>query len=159
LTLYHPASARLILGSDRRRLATAPNCLRLALCRIIQSGAQMPPTINPFRLLSEFIVFLLGALLMVLAFSGRVGLPTQPAALIALGAFFVYWGVRAGIKPEPGLRPYESKTRAISLALVGVSILAMVAVRPRLAPLMLGVAGIILVFRGLLGAVFSLRRQ
>ena len=118
----------------------------------------MPPAINPFRLLTEFIVFLLGALLMVLAFSGRVGLPSQPAALIALGAFFVYWGVRAGIKPEPGLRPYESKTRAISLALVGVSILAMLAVPLRLAPLMLGVAGIILVFRGLLGAVFALRR-
>jgi hypothetical protein len=159
LSLYHLAGARLILGIDRRHLATAPNCLRLALCRIIQSGARMPPTINPFRLLSEFIVFLLGALLMVLAFSGRVGLPSQPAALIALGAFFVYWGVRAGIKPEPGLRPYESKTRAISLALVGVSILAMLVVPLRLAPLMLGVAGIILVFRGLLGAVFSLRRE
>jgi hypothetical protein len=29
----------------------------------------------------------------------------------------------------------------------------------RFAPLMLGVAGVILVFRGLLGAVFSLRRS
>jgi hypothetical protein len=63
----------------------------------------MASAINPFRLLSEFIVFLLGALLIVLAFSGRVGLPTRPAALIALGAFFVYWGVRAGIKPELGV--------------------------------------------------------
>ncbi len=119
----------------------------------------MASAINPFRLLSEFIVFLLGALLIMLAFSGRVGLPTRPAALIALGAFFVYWGVRAGIKPEPGLRPYESRTRAISLALVGFSILAMLMVPLRLAPLMLGVAGVILVFRGLLGAVFSLRRS
>jgi hypothetical protein len=129
------------------------------MSRIILSGTQMASAINPFRLLSEFIVFLLGALLIVLAFSGRVGLPTRPAALIALGAFFVYWGVRAGIKPEPGLRPYESRTRAISLALVGFSILAMLMVPLRLAPLMLGVAGVILVFRGLLGAVFSLRRK
>jgi hypothetical protein len=118
----------------------------------------MAPAINPFRLLSEFIVLLLGALLIVLAFSGRAGLPTRPAPLIALGAFLVYWGVRAGIKPEPGLRPYESKTRAISLALVGLSVLAMLLVPSRLAPVMLGAAGMILVFRGLLGAVFSLRR-
>ena len=119
----------------------------------------MAPAINPFRLLSEFIVFLLGGLLIVLAFSGRVELPTRPAALIALGAFFVYWGVRAGIKPEPGLRPYEAKTRAISLALVGLSVLAMLMVPLSLAPVMLGLAGVILVFRGLLGAIYSLRRE
>jgi hypothetical protein len=136
-----------------------PNCQKFALCFIILVGTRVAPAINPFRLLSEFIVFLLGALLIVLAFSGRAGLPTRPAALIALGAFFVYRGVRAGIKPEPGLRPYESKTRAISLALVGFSILAMLMIPLRLAPGMLGAAGMILVIRGLLGAVFSLRRD
>ncbi|HEY0702668.1 MAG TPA: hypothetical protein VGD60_07860, partial [Candidatus Acidoferrales bacterium] len=119
----------------------------------------MAPPINPFRLLSEFIVFMLGALLIVLALSGRVGLPTQPAGLIALGAFLVFWGVRAGIKPEPGLRLYESRIRAASLALVGLAILAIPIVRWRLAPMMLGAAGLILVIRGLLGAVFSLRRN
>ena len=119
----------------------------------------MATTINPFRLLSELIVFLLGALLVLLAISGRVGLPARPAALIALGAFFVYWGVRAGIQPEGGLRPYESRTRAISLSLVGFSILAIPMVPLRLAPVMLGVAGAILVSRGLLGAIFSLRRK
>jgi hypothetical protein len=156
--LYHPAGPRLIRGASASLPPTKANCLRLALCRIILAGARMAPAINPFRLLSEFIVFLLGALLIVLAFSGRAGLPTRPAPLIALGAFLVYWGVRAGIKPEPGLRPYESKTRAISLALVGLSVLAMLLVPSRLAPVMLGAAGMILVLRGLLGAIFSLRR-
>lgn len=158
MRLYHPAGPRLIRGGEHKLPPTKANCLRLALCRIILAGARMAPAINPFRLLSEFIVFLLGALLIVLAFSGRAGLPTRPAPLIALGAFLVYWGVRAGIKPEPGLRPYESKTRAISLALVGLSVLAMLLVPSRLAPVMLGAAGMILVLRGILGAVFSSRR-
>jgi hypothetical protein len=119
----------------------------------------MTAAINPFRLVSEFIVFLLGALLILLAVSGRVGLPARPGALIALGAFFVYWGVRAGIKPEPGLRVYEARTRAASLALVGLSILAIPMLPMRFAGMMLGIAGVVLVLRGLLGAVFSLRRK
>jgi hypothetical protein len=119
----------------------------------------MPPSINPFRLLSEFIVFLLGALLVVLALSGRVRLPTQPAGLIALGALLVFWGVRRAIKPEPGLRLYDSRIRAGSLALVGLALLSIPMIPWRLAPTMLGVAGIILVVRGLLGAIFSLRRS
>jgi hypothetical protein len=119
----------------------------------------MASSINPFRLFSELIVFLLGALLILLAISGRVGLPARPAALIALGAFLVYWGVRAGIKPEQGVRPYESRTRAASLALVGLSILVIPMLPLRFAPTMLGVAGLILVLRGLLGAIFSSRRK
>jgi hypothetical protein len=119
----------------------------------------MPQSINLFRLLSEFIVFLLGALLILLAFSGRIGLPTQPAGLIALGAFLVFWGVRVGVKPEPGLRLYESRVRSASLALVGSSILSIPMLPGRLAPKMLGAAGLILVIRGLLGAISSIRRN
>jgi len=43
-----------------------------------------------FQLLNESIVLLLGALLILLAVSGRVGLPTRPAALIAVGIVFLY---------------------------------------------------------------------
>ena len=93
---------KIIRGGEHKLPPTKANCLRLALCRIILAGARMAPAINPFRLLSEFIVFLLGALLIVLAFSGRAGLPTRPAALIALGAFLVFWGVRAGNQTGTG---------------------------------------------------------
>jgi hypothetical protein len=117
----------------------------------------MVAVLNPFRLLSEIVVLLLGALLIMLATSGRVGLPTQPAPWIALGAFLVYWGIRAGIKPEPGLSLYQSRTRAASLVLVGLSIVVMPMFPLRFAPLLLGIAGAVLVLRGLLGAIFSLR--
>ena len=61
----------------------------------------MLTTAKLFQLLNEAIVLLLGALLILLAVSGRVGLPTRPAALIALGVVFIYWGARAWIRPEP----------------------------------------------------------
>jgi hypothetical protein len=116
----------------------------------------MAAAINPFRLLSELVVMLLGALLILLAASGRFGLP-RPALLVALGACFVYWGVRAAAKPEQGLRLYESRIRAASLALVGLSVLAIPMLPLRLASVMLGAAGAVLVLRGLLSAIFSLR--
>jgi hypothetical protein len=116
----------------------------------------MAAATNPFRLLSELIVMLLGALLILLAISRRVGMP-RPAPLVVLGAFLVYWGVRAAIKPEAGLRLHESRTRAASLALVGLSVLAIPMLPPGLAPAMLGIAGTVLVLRGLVSAIFSLR--
>ena len=102
-------------------------------------------------------MLLLGALLILLATSGRVGLP-RPALFVALGAFLVYWGVRAAIKPEPGLRSHESRTRAASLGIVGLSVLTIPMLPPQFAPMMLGIAGAVLVLRGLLSAIFSLRR-
>ena len=57
------------------------------------------------------------------------------------------------------MRLYESRTRSVSLALVGLAILAIPMLPWRLAPTMLGAAGLILVTRGLLGAIFSMRRN
>ncbi|MGA7917020.1 MAG: hypothetical protein WCA00_17425 [Candidatus Acidiferrales bacterium] len=113
---------------------------------------------NLFKLLSEFIVLLLGALLLLLAISGRIGLPERPAALIALGIVFVYWGARAGMRKGPQTSHVEARVRAGSLAVVGIAVLAIPFLSVRYAPLLLGLAGSVLVLRGLLGAVFSLRR-
>jgi hypothetical protein len=113
---------------------------------------------NLFKLLSEFIVLLLGALLILLSISGRIGLPGRPAALIALGIVFIYWGARAGLRKDPKASRAEAKIRASSLALVGIAVLAIPFLSVRYAPLLLSVAGSVLVLRGLLGAVFSLRR-
>lgn len=112
---------------------------------------------NLFKLLSEFIVLLLGALLILLSVSGRVGLPARPVALIALGVVFVYWGARAGTRPDAKTSRLEARIRAGSLALVGIAVLAIPFLSVRYAPLLLSVAGAVLVLRGLLGAVFSFR--
>ncbi|MFY9802668.1 MAG: hypothetical protein WA211_12025 [Candidatus Acidiferrales bacterium] len=112
---------------------------------------------NLFKLLSEFIVLLLGALLILLSISGRIGLPERPVALIALGVVFLYWGARAGMRRDAKTSRLETRVRAASLALVGVAVLAIPFLSVRYAPLLLSVAGTVLVLRGLLGAVFSFR--
>jgi hypothetical protein len=114
---------------------------------------------NLFKLLSEFIVLLLGALLILLSVSGRIGLPGRPVALIALGVVFVYWGARAGMRPDAQTSRLETRIRAGSLALVGISVLAIPFLSVRYAPLLLSTAGSVLVLRGLLGAVFSFRNS
>ena len=85
-----------------------------------QRSANMAIPQNLFKLLSEFIVLLLGALLILLSVSGRIGLPARPVALIALGVVFVYWGVRAGMRPDAKTPRLEARIRAGSLALVGL---------------------------------------
>ncbi len=112
---------------------------------------------NLFKLLSEFIVLLLGALLILLSISGRIGLPAGPVALVALGVVFVYWGARAGMRPDAKTPRLEARIRAGSLALVGIAVLVIPFLSVRYAPLLLSVAGSVLVLRGLLGAVFSFR--
>jgi hypothetical protein len=106
-----------------------------------------------FQLLNESIVLVLGALLILLAVSGRVGLPARPLALIALGIVFIYWGVRAWIRHEPSPSRWPSKIRAASLALVGIFIVAIPVFPVRWIPVLLGLAGVVLVLRGTLGAI------
>lgn len=120
-------------------------------------GRAMAIPQNLFKILSEFIVLLLGALLILLSVSGRIGLPARPIALVALGVVLIYWGARAGMRPDAGTSRLEARVRAGSLALVGIAVLAIPFLSVRYAPLLLSVAGSVLVLRGLLGAVISFR--
>jgi hypothetical protein len=120
-------------------------------------GAMATP-LNLFRMLSEFILLLLGALLMLLALTRPVGLPARPAALFFLGVLFVYWGVRAWLRREPDATPAQTHLRAGSLVLVGLFVLGIPLLPLRLANLLLGIAGAVLVMRGLAGAVLSFKK-
>jgi hypothetical protein len=125
------------------------------------STGQTRPINTPatlFRLLSEFIVLLLGALLILLALTRRVGLPTRPAALIFLGVLFVYWGIRAWMRREPGVVRVQTHLRAGSLVAVGLLVLGIPLLPLRHANLLLGIAGGVLVSRGILSAVLSFRK-
>ncbi|MGD0404088.1 MAG: hypothetical protein ABSB66_12925 [Candidatus Acidiferrales bacterium] len=112
-----------------------------------------------FQLLNESMVLLLGALLILLAVSGRVGLPARPVAFIALGIVFVYWGARAWVRREPTPARWPSKIRAASLALVGALILCIPLLPVGYIPLLLGLAGGVLVLRGVLGAALFARGE
>jgi hypothetical protein len=114
---------------------------------------------NLFRLMNEFILLLLGALLFLLAGTGRVALPSRPWALAALGVLFVYWGARAWSRPELQPNRLQAEIRAGSLALVGAVILAIPFFPQRLANILLGIAGGVLIIRGILAGALSLRRS
>ena len=60
---------------------------------------------NLLRLLNEFIISLLGALLILLAANRGVSLPARPSAMVALGVLLIYWGLRARFRAQPDGRP------------------------------------------------------
>jgi len=117
----------------------------------------MPKTIHLFRLVNDFIFLLLGGLLILLAVTRPVMLPARPMALVLLGVFLMYWGVRAWVKPEPGATKDQTIARAVSLLVVG-SLVAIIPVMPlRDAGMLLGAAGGVLVLRGVAGILFFFR--
>src|SRR4029077_6601316 len=114
-------------------------------CAIIFARQQyMQSTANLFRLLNEFIMLLLGALLVLLAASHRIAMPERRGLWFALGAAMVLWGLRSGMRsspksistPRPTNAPNSVSTavsksapehaaiRGGSLILVGIMILA-----------------------------------
>jgi hypothetical protein len=119
----------------------------------------MPTVQSLFRLLSEFIVLLLGGLLILIALTRRVGLPAKPGALELLAVVFIYWAVRAWMRRGKNELRLETQVRAGSLALVGLFVLAIPLLPLRYANLLLGLAGTVLVLRGLLEAFLAVRRK
>jgi hypothetical protein len=117
----------------------------------------MPTSANLLRLLGEFIVLLLGALMILLAITGRVGLPARPSALPLLAILVIYWAVRVWIGREPEGVRLETRIRAASLALVGVLLLGIRVLPLRHANLLLGLAGGVLLLRGLVRGILLAR--
>ena len=137
----------------------------------------MQSTANLFRLLNEFIMLLLGALLVLLAASHRIAMPERRGLWFALGAVMIVWGLRAGMRPPPNPRstnksksrsmnvsntiaksaPEHAAIRGGSLILVGIMIVAIPLSPWHYEPVLLALAGGILVLRGLLGSVLIVR--
>ena len=118
----------------------------------------MPSTATLFRLLSEFIVLLLGGLLILIALTRTVGLPAYPEALVILGVVLIYWGVRASMGPGQAADRWPARIRAGSLVLVGLLVLGIRFLPLARAALLLVIAGGVLVARGVAGAALLLRR-
>lgn len=119
---------------------------------------RMPAPLNLFRLLNEFIVLLLGALLVLMAATGKMALPSHPGLLIVLGFAFVFWAARAWARPVPKEGQMMTGVRAGSLGIVGVLLIAIPLLSLGRANLLLGIAGAVLVARGIVEGLLSLRR-
>jgi len=112
---------------------------------------------NMFRMLNEIVVFLLGALLLVLSISGRLHVPRGSAALLLLGAVLIYWGARVGMRRSlPATRIYD-RLRAISFIAAGLAILNVPLIPYRYGPIAFRIAGGILALRGLAAAAYVAR--
>ena len=79
-------------------------------------------------------------------------------ALLFLGVLFVYWGIRAWMRREPDITRAQTHLRGGSLVLVGLFVSAIPLFPLRLANLLLGIAGAVLVLRGLGGALLSVKK-
>ncbi len=122
--------------------------------------AQNPPqTLNPFRLLSEFILLCLGALLLVIAVSGRVSMRISPVGLILVGILFLYMAARAWTKPEEGVTRTQNYIRAASLGIVGILLLNIAIFHSRYSLALLAIAGAVLIVRGLVTAIILVAKK
>ena len=111
-----------------------------------------------FDLLSEFVVLLLGGLLIFIAITRPVGLPGRPIALVLVAILLIYMALRAWMRRESPSARAQTHIRAGSLVLVGLLIIGMTVLPLRFANLLLGLSGCVLFLRGLLGSVLILRR-
>ncbi|HXO87528.1 MAG TPA: hypothetical protein VN885_02695 [Candidatus Acidoferrales bacterium] len=119
----------------------------------------MPTTATLFRLLSEFILLLLGGMLILIARTRTLGLPVYPAALLILGAVLIYWGVRVWMRPRPPADHWPTRIQAGSLMLVGFLVLAIRLLPLRYTALSVALAGGVLMLRGITVAVLLARAK
>lgn len=135
-------------------------CLRDNAAPLSQlSRNNRTPPMQLFALVNEFVVLLLGALMILLAVSGRFAMPKGAVAWTAVGVFLMYWGVRAWTTHSAGSRSWQTNLRGGSLVLVGALMLLMRWFPIQYAALLLGCAGGLLILRGLLGAALLVARK
>ena len=119
---------------------------------------------NLFRMMTEFIFILLGGFLVWLGLNNRFLNPPnfnpRSPAWLGLGAALIYWGVRTWTKTARAARTSSrmvTRVGGASLVLVGLMMLALVGLELRWVGIVLAAAGGVLVLRGFLAAVLSLR--
>jgi hypothetical protein len=124
----------------------------------------MVKSANLFRMMTEFIFILLGGFLVWLGLSNRFLNPPnfdpRSPAWLGLGAVLMYWGLRSWVKTSRAARTSDraaARVGGASLVLVGFAMLALVFLAFKWVGLVLAAAGGVLVLRGFLAAVLSLR--
>jgi hypothetical protein len=120
--------------------------------------AAMAARPNLFMISSEITVMLLGGFLILLSLTRTVGVPATPAVMIILGIVLIYWALRAWMRKEPASARLQTHIRAGSLAIVGLLLITMPLVPLRYGNLIVTLAGVVLVVRGLFLGLLSFRR-
>ena len=109
------------------------------------------------RVMIELIFVLLGALVAWLALRGRVLVDRHGRMWLILGIVLILWGLRALYRPGQWWRRWENWTRGLSLALLGILMLAIIRVPFSWVEPMLMAAGAVLVIRGVVASALIFR--
>jgi hypothetical protein len=109
------------------------------------------------RLMIEVIFVLLGVLVVWLALTGRILVERHRPSWLILSGALILWGLRALYGPNKWWARGENWTRGLSLALLGVVMLAVSRVPFVWVGRLLATAGVLMVLRGILGAAFVFR--
>jgi hypothetical protein len=105
----------------------------------------------------EFIFVLLGSLVIWLGLARRIYVDRHSTSWLILSGALILWGLRALYKPGQWWLRWENWTRGLSLALLGVLMLAMTRVPFLWVSPMLAVGGGLLVLRGMIASYLVLR--
>jgi hypothetical protein len=112
---------------------------------------------NPLLIVSEAMLLLLGGLLIMLAVTRTISVPST-ALMVIFGIVLVYWALRAWMRREPASARLQTHVRAGSLVIVGLLIISIPLLPLSDANLLVAAAGAVLVLRGLLAGLLSMRR-
>jgi hypothetical protein len=110
------------------------------------------------RMVIEIIFVLLGLLVVWLGLTNHIFFDRHKLSWLILSVALILWGVR-GVYSKPGGQPPlpEDYTRAVSLTLLGVVLLAISRVPFSWVGPLLAFAGLLLAGRGITGTVILLR--
>jgi hypothetical protein len=120
------------------------------------------PMLTPerlLRLLIELIFVMLGALIAWLGLVRHISVDRHSISWLILSVALILWGLRALYKPGQWWLRWENWTRGLSLALLGILMLAMSRVPFSWVAPMLAAAGGLLALRGIVGCALALRQR
>ena len=112
------------------------------------------------QLMIEFILILLGALLVWLGLAGPAHGRTvdrHSIAWLILSVALIFWGLRALYQPGQWWLRWQNWTRGLSLSLLGVLMLAISRVPFAWVGPMLAAGGAVLALRGIVGSALIFR--
>ena len=109
------------------------------------------------RLIIEIVFVLLGGLVVWLGVTGHLFFDRRKISWVVVGAALILWGLRALYKPNKWWTPWENWTRGLSLALLGIVMLAISRVPFVWVGPLLAAGGVLLMLRGIVGAALTFR--
>ena len=118
--------------------------------------------ISPARLsqlMVELVFLLLGALVVWLGLNGRIYFDRRSVPWLVISIALLAWGLLALARPGQWWARWQKWNRGLSLVLLGTIMLAVTRVPFLWVGKLLALAGLVLILRGLLGAILILRQS